>query len=133
MLPSTILSPLPVAESFDDVDWICAENQRVRDEINAYFDLGNRKKLHKSEILSLMLHSDMFRNSLVDAYKGTPKKVYDFSLDPSGEYIWYLKVKQYTEKFPIELNKVSSVEDVLTVVNKICGQFKTLIEDNKLI
>ena len=132
LLPSTILSPLPVAESFDDIDWICAENQRVRDEINAYFDLGNRKKLHKSEILSLMLHSDMFRNSLVDAYKGTPKKVYDFSLDPSGEYIWYLKAKQYTEKFPIELNKVSTAEDVLTVVNKICGQFKTLIEDNNL-
>ncbi len=132
LLPSTILSPLPVAESFDDIDWICLENQRVRDEINAYFDLGNRKKLHKSEVLSLMLHSDMFRTSLVDAYKATPKKAYDFSIDPSGEYIWYSAAKQYTEKFPLELDKVSSTDDVLTVVNKICEQFKALIEDNDL-
>ena len=53
-LPSAVLSPLPVADSFDDIDLICAENQRVRDEINAYFDLGSRKKLEKCEIHALI-------------------------------------------------------------------------------
>lgn len=132
LLPTTILSPLPVATCFDDIDWICSENQRVRDEINAYFDLGNRRKLHKSEILSLMLNSSMFRTSMVAAYKGTDRKVYDFSTDPSGEYIWYSTAKRFTEKFPIELDEVSSSEDVFIVVNKICKQFKTLVENNNL-
>lgn len=132
LLPTTILSPLPVATCFDDIDWICSENQRVRDEINAYFDLGNRRKLHKSEILSLMLNSSMFRTSMVAAYKGTDRKVYDFSTDPSGEYIWYSTAKRFTGKFPIELDEVSSSEDVFTVVNKICKQFKTLVENNNL-
>ena len=36
LLPEIILSPLPIAKSFEDIDYVCAENQRVRDEINKY-------------------------------------------------------------------------------------------------
>jgi hypothetical protein len=54
LLPSAILSPLPIADTFDDIDWICQENERVREEINSYFDLGKKTKLHKSQILTLM-------------------------------------------------------------------------------
>ena len=54
LLPKVILSPLPIANDFDDINRICSENQRVREEINSYIDLGGRTILSKAEILFLM-------------------------------------------------------------------------------
>ncbi len=134
LLPKTILSPLPIADDFDDIDLICMENQRVRDAINAYFDLGNRKKLSKSQILTLMKHSVEFRQALLQSYKTAPKSPYDFQIDPAGEYIWYSSSKKYANEFPLNLSDVSlnNIDDVYDIVKKICLQYKTLIEDNGL-
>lgn len=134
LLPADILSPLPVAESFDDIDFICWENQRVRDEINAYFDLGNRKKLSKAEILLYMRQSKSFREALISSYKALPVQPYDFDLDPAGEYIWQQVAKEYVENYPLELQVSSLVQisDVLSVAHIICQKFKELIEVNGL-
>lgn len=134
LLPEEILSPLPVADSFDDIDLICMENERIRQEINAYFDLGRRKRLNKAEILSLMKSSSSFRNALLTAYKTTPKTPYDFVIDPLGEYSWYAAAKKYVSEYPFELSilKPLSVNDVFTVVQQICHQFKKLVEQNGL-
>lgn len=134
LLPSDILSPLPIAESFDDIDFICGENQRVRDEINAYFDLGRRRRLNKSEIFSCMRHSEAFRHAIISSYKAFPAQPYDFNTDSSGEYIWLQAAKEYTEKFPLEFSEqpVKDISDVLTITRIICQKFKTLIEDNGL-
>lgn len=134
LLPASILSPLPVAEGFDDIDWICQENERVRKEINAYFDLGNKKRLHKSQILSLMHSNLSFRSALVTAYKTIPKTAYDFSIDPAGEYAWLAAAREYAKKYPLSLSEIplETVDDVLSVTQKICERFKSLIEDNLL-
>lgn len=134
LLPASILSPLPLADSFDDIDRICQENERVRQEINAYFDLGNKKKLHKSQILSLMHSSLSFRSALVSAYKTIPKTVYDFSADPAGEYAWLAAAREYVEKYPLSLAEtpLETIDDVLSIAQKICERFKILIENNSL-
>lgn len=134
LLPEIILSPLPVAEDFDDIDLICQENERVRQEINAYFDLENKKKIHKSEILSLMHKNLGFRSALVTAYKSLPKSAYDFSIDPAGEYAWLAAARQYVSEYPLALRALSieTIEDVLTITKMICNKFKSLVEDNGL-
>jgi len=134
LLPATILSPLPVAECFDDIDWICHENERVRKEINEYFDLGKKTKLHKSQILALMHSSLSFRSALVTAYKTIPKSAYDFSADPAGEYAWLAAAREYVAEYPLLLagEPLDTVEDVLNITTKICKQFKSLIENNGL-
>jgi len=134
LLPSSLLSPLPVADSFDDIDWICMENERVRQEINTYFDLGRRKKLSKAEIYSLMKSNASFRAALLAAYKVTPVSPYDFDKDPIGEYSWYHVAKQYASQYPLllQLPQKASSADMLSVIEKICEHFKTLIEDNGL-
>lgn len=134
LLPTAILSPLPIADCFDDIDYICQENERVRQEINAYFDLGNKKRLQKSQILALMHSSLSFRSALVSAYKTIPKTAYDFSADPAGEYSWLAAAREYVEKHPLELSNVplNSVDGVLSIAEKICQRFKDLIEDNAL-
>lgn len=134
LLPATILSPLPIADCFDDIDRICQENERVRQEINAYFDLGRKNKLHKSQILSLMHSSLSFRSALVTAYKTIPKNAYDFSSDPAGEYAWLAAAREYVAEYPLSLTEfpLETTDDVLSVAKKICDRFKSLIEDNGL-
>ena len=134
LLPTTILSPLPIADSFDDIDRICQENERVRQEINAYFDLGKKNKLHKSQILSLMHSSLCFRSALVTAYKSFPKTAYDFSSDPAGEYAWLAAAREYVSTHPLDLSSspLETSDDVFSITKTICGRFKTLIEDNGL-
>lgn len=81
-----------------------------------------------------MRNSTSFRTALIAAYKATPKKVYDFSEDPAGEYVWLSAAREYTEKYPLSLSQVplETSDDVLTIAKTICNQFKTLVEDNGL-
>jgi len=134
LLPTSILSPLPIANDFDDIDRICRENERVRQEINAYFDLRNKRKLQKNEILTLMHSNLSFRAALVTAYKNVPKKAYDFSNDPAGEYAWLAAAREYVSEYPLSLSEspLDTIKDVLSVTRMICDQFKSLIEDNGL-
>lgn len=134
LLPASILSPLPIANDFDDIDRICCENKRVRQEINAYFDLGNKRKLHKSDILNLMHNNLSFRTALVTAYRNAPKIAYDFSDDPAGEYAWLAAAREYVATYPLNLSEfpLGTVDDVLSVTRIICDKFKILVEDNGL-
>ena len=134
LLPKMFMSPLPIAKSFDDIDLICSENQRVRDEINAYIDFGKRKRIKKEEILQLMHKSKTFRNALISAYKNTPAEPYNFEVDNAGEYIWYSATQEYVSRYPLDLSDLvpSTIDDVMTITNKICERFKELIENNGL-
>ena len=134
LLPADILSPLPVAESFEDIDFICLENQRVRDEINTYFELGGKHKLRKADILSYMHRSRTFRQAIISAYKSFPVQPYDFDSDPAGEYIWLQAAKEYAEKYPLDLREQSldDINGVLAITYRICQKFKELIEYNGL-
>jgi hypothetical protein len=126
---------LPVAENFNDIDIICAENERVRQIINEYFDFSDRKnKLSKIEILRLMKTIPSFRTALITAYKSAQVVPYDFENDPVGEYVWYNVAKEYTEKYPLhlELPPNPNIADVYSVVESICNHYKNLIEDNGL-
>ena len=135
LLPASVLSPLIFADGFNDIDRICFENERVRREINEYFDLENRKtKLSKNEILQMMKDSPSFRDALIKAYTNTPAIPYDFDNDSIGEYAWYGAAKEYVEKYPLQLSipHNPTMSDVYSIVDTICSQFRTLIEDNGL-
>ena len=134
LLPQIILSPLPVSMLISGIGFVCHENQRVRDVINDYVDLGNRQTFTKEEIYKLMKNSASFRETLIDAYKSYPVVPYDFSIDKSGEYIWYPIAKEYTKKYPLDLSELplETSNDALTVIKRICHQFADLIEDNGL-
>ena len=134
LLPFAILSPLPIATCFEDIDFVCTENERVRNEINKYFDWDDRKKIKKSDIMLYMKVNKDFRSALIDAYKNVPKEVVDFLESNSGEYVWYAAAKEYTEKYPLSLDYSSgeNFEGVENITQKICTQFKSLIENNGL-
>lgn len=132
LLPKQILSPLPITECFDDIDFACSENERVRKEINQYFDLGERTKLKKEEIDHLLKVKIDYRNEMISNYKKIVVAEYDFDKDPAGEIIWYRISKQKVRDYPLELIQPHSIEELHKVVDRICQQFKKLVEDNGL-
>ncbi len=134
LLPQEILSPLPVATSYEDIEHATALANRVRADINAYFDLGRRKKLKKAELDELIRKNEAFRRHLIDAYRAIQYLPYDFIKDPAGEYIWYDAAKKYVNLYPLHLDKteIVNVSQVLAITRTICHRFKALIEDNGL-
>lgn len=133
LLPEIILSPLPIAKSFEDIEAVSAEHQRVRDAINKYIDIDAPKKFSKSNIRTMMIESIDFRNALISAYKSAPREAFDFYKSQSGEYVWYLTAQEYVEKYPLELRKsINSVDDIENITMSICAQFKKLVEHNGL-
>lgn len=133
LLPEILLSPLPIAKSFEDIDYVCTENQRVRDEINKYIDTDNSKKFTKSDILTMMIENKDFRDAFISAYKSALREAFDFHKSQSGEYVWYLTSQEYVEKYPLKLsNDVKTVDDIENITKSICAQFKKLVENNGL-
>lgn len=132
LLPMEILSPLPIASEYGDIEVICAENERVRNVINAYFDMGGRKKLKKQEINALMIEEVSFRDQLVTAYEKRIPQKYDFDKDSAGLISWYEASRQAAIDYPLTLKKPRDIKELEQLVIHICNHFKKLIEENGL-
>lgn len=134
LLPECFLSPLPVADDYFDIDVACGENERVRKAMNDLLDLGRRKKLSKAEEAKIFNTRPDYRNAVFTTYRNMNPVPYNFAEDPVGEYAWYQTAKEYIKKYPLELelSADASIVDVYHLVQKICEQFKALIEDREL-
>lgn len=133
LLPRTILSPLPVAYDYDDIDLVCAENDRVRNDINEIIDLGNSKKLTKKQIQTLLLSCPSYKTELLKQYNNSTKTPYNFETDKVGRIIWYETAKKISTDYPLEIKDVEySQEGIQNIVEQIIAQFKHLVEDNSL-
>ena len=73
------------------------------------------------------------KDLLVEYSKAKPD-FYNFEEDRTGEVSWYRTAQSILVESPLELKlkKDPSLDNVYTVVNKICNQFKDLIENNGL-
>lgn len=133
LLPKVFLSPLPIAHSFADIDYVCSENQRVRDAIDQYVNWKQDPKPTKSDIFRWMKENRDFREAILEAYKLHPRKACDFSKSQSGEYIWYEIAEEYVKRFPVTISNNTEDENfVETTTKTICEQFQRLIEHNGL-
>ena len=133
LLPQTILSPLPIAYDFDDIDLVCAENDRVRNDINEIIDLGKVKKLTKKQIQKLLLTCPSYKSELLKQYSNSAKVPYDFKTDNSGRLIWHELAKKVSENYPLEIKEIEyNHEGIQSIIEQIITQFKHLVEDNSL-
>lgn len=133
LLPSVILSPLPIAECFGDIDYICGENQRVREELNKFIDPDVSQDFSKTDIRNMLIRNQDFRNAFLSAYKDYPREACDFSQSKSGEYVWYAIAKEFTSQYPLAITpSAKTIEEIETITLSICAQFKKLIENNGL-
>ncbi|MCL4872014.1 MAG: hypothetical protein KJ063_23890 [Anaerolineae bacterium] len=133
LVPHEILRPLPIALVWDDIDAVCAYNQRLREALNDV--IGKTwgeafRKAKKHEIRELLLRNPELLRDLVRQYKEKPAVPYDFARDPDGIMIWAEVAHEWAEKYPLLLDTVSVVtpEQLQGVVRRICKHYGRLLE-----
>jgi hypothetical protein len=136
LLPRDILRDLPIARSWDDIDRVCAYNERLRSKVNRI--IGHTWKaatrLRKHQLRQVLVNEPEVLRDLIQCYKEKPAARYDFTTDPSGEVIWYNASRDHASRFPLPLQLPAppSLDDVHRAVIEICNGFKDLIENNNL-
>ncbi|MGE8645354.1 hypothetical protein [Acinetobacter vivianii] len=137
LVPKEFLRDLPIADSFMDIDWICKHNDELRRYLNSVIE-GSFKKItikeQKGHIRKAIIDDPDFLKEILEAYRNQPPKYYDFLDDPKGETIWYEVSKNYVKEYPLflQLSNQPTIDDIYSTVEKICENFKVLIEDNQL-
>lgn len=134
LIPKEVLTPLPIALDWDEIDYVGAHNEQLRQKVNR--TVGNTwklaaKKLTKGQLRAALLKSPDSLRKLIQQYKDRPANKYNFELDPAGEIIWHEAGLKYASLFPLKLEPVSP-DNILKVVTAICLHFRTLVEDNGL-
>lgn len=139
LVPKDILTPLPIANSWSDIDLVCTDNQELRNKVNeiignTWKDATNNRKIRKYQLREILFDEPELLRDLINVYKRKPKHKYDFYRDPFGEIIWADIAKDFSKKFPLNLTKYKklSTKNLIEIVKKICNHFELLIEDNGL-
>lgn len=110
VVDKSLLLDLPVAESFNDIDYISSFNEKVRREFSSYLNISDKKKkLTKEEIKRLFIGNDEFFNSFLEKYREDDVKSYDFEEDKNCEIKWYYTSKKYVNDNPFEIRKYKDV------------------------
>jgi hypothetical protein len=137
LVPRKLLRSLPLSLDWSSADRIAYSNEEIRDRLNGVIGstwkqatAGLSKKEFKEHVLQ---YPELFR-SLVDAYTKKEAKPYDFADDPTGQLVWYFESQNAVSNHPLTLSLAHhpSIDEVESLVLKICNKFKELIEDNGL-
>lgn len=139
LLPRNILSTLPVAYSWEDVDTVTAYNEDLRRRINS--QIGNSwkeatsGKVSKATLRSILIKYPELLRDLIRKYKGKPLIPYDFEDDPCGELIWHKVAEDVATLYPLKLLQKESPDRkaMMEIVISICNHYRILIENNGLV
>lgn len=137
LVPRELLNDLPVADTYSDIQWIAAQNQKLREELNKIVGdtwRGATIAERKESTKETFIEKPYVLEEVLNAYKAANPDRYDFEDDRSGEVIWYQVAKRAvtTFKLRLQLSQQPDVDDVERVVLSICNHFKQLIENNGL-
>jgi hypothetical protein len=137
LLPSEILSPMPIATSWEGISTVANYNESIREEINK--KVGRTwgkasRALPKQQIKSLLTHNPGLLKDLIEQYRQHPPQKYDYLNDPLGEMVWFDASQTYSKHFPLPIRNfvASDHQSVIKTVLAICKHFKKLIEANGL-
>jgi hypothetical protein len=130
-IPYSLLSPLPMAVSWDDIVAAAQHNASLRNDLNSIVfpalkeSLDDIKGKSRTEI-------DRFRiefNHLLKIYREVDAKAYDLKEDKKGYYSLQPFVEQ--EANLITASSTPTTQDQLvSSVRELIGQFQRAIEDN---
>jgi len=138
LLPESILSSLPVAYRYSDIEYVCRENRMVREYVNSA--LGDDWKeivegMSKGDVRELLIADPAAFADVVRQYKATPSTPYDFVTDPDAELRWWEVGRSVAEANPIvpfldrlRVTKLNDKAALVRFVKLICERFKHNIE-----
>jgi len=132
-IPMAILTDLPKAYGFDDIDRVCNYNRRLRNRIAQEIGLTWEEYSHmkKKEWKKLLLDNPMYLQGALEAYKKLVGVGYDFGEDYGNKYTDAL-LNEVVDDYPLDLLALltgpkGSIYDVTLAIVK---QFKSLVENN---
>jgi len=136
LVPSEVLTPLPIALDRSEIAEVAQFNAEVRDAWNAIVAAAAKEKRDpsKTEIREMLLARPKNLADLIAVYKKAARRGYDFARDTLGLFSWDYYGRAAAEKFPLKIAQArpKTTAELMQVLNLIVAQFKKNIEDNKL-
>ena len=135
LLPRSLLSVIPEATCYEDIDKVVAYNRDLRERFNRIFgeNWSNLvSRLRKGDLKKLFVENPGVLNDWLSVYKSRKPSAYDFSSDPLGEVVWDKLGKEFVSGYRCKLTNPTSGDELAQVIGKITSQFKRLIEKNGL-
>lgn len=132
LLPQDILHELPIAKDWDDIDRVCREIEKIKNDINTLIKKSwknFRSTYKKSYIRESIINDKEVLNKLISEYRKANVEEYDFEKDPLGLIVLGELVNRLSQEDLVEDidNNITTFE--LTKV--ICERFKYQIENKK--
>ena len=132
-IPMSILTDLPIARDYDEIDRVCDYNRKLKKEIATQIGLSwyQCSKMKKNDWKRLLLKNTQIFINTIDTYKHLEGVPYDFNEDKKDKYrdarLGDLAIDQ-----PLELWKflTDSPSSILDISRTIIDQFKSLVENN---
>lgn len=129
LLPKDILSDLPLCNSYEDICYVYKQNEEARQNLQVYIDANGT--LAKDKVLELLLTDDNLLRDLLDSYKSSSAKGYDYESDPLCVWKFRDIIAKATDNYPgifavSGTMQTGTVKDIASECLKI---FKHLIED----
>jgi hypothetical protein len=137
-LPSELLTPLPVAYSWEDIDIVCSHNEQLRNRVNEIigdtWKKATGQRVSKSQLKATLLRYPELIEDLLNRYKIKEPQTYDFNRDPSGEFIWHDIAQKVARRYPLNFTEILPVNSrsILDLVLIMCNQFADFVEKNGL-
>lgn len=133
LIPSCILSALPMASDPADIDHVSGYNSSLRkiicDEIGITWK--DFEDMRKSVLKDYLLADTEKLENILNKVSGAMFMPYDFSFDRKNVYLAVFVREGIVVPNPMTLPKVTE-QNVMDVVMQICTRFKELIEVNRM-
>ena len=136
LVPSDVLSALPVATNRSAVEAVAAENARLRGttnrQVSGIWEATTRKS--KRELRNQALSSKIAFEALLGGLRGARRAKYDLASDPMGEILWRNVASTIAFKEPRTIESPATWDraGVERVVREIIDQFRFLVEERRL-
>lgn len=138
-IPTILLTDLPKAKDFDDIDRVCSYNNQLKKKIAGVIGVvwAQYKDYKKGDWKNLLLGNRNCYNAAINYFKELKGVPYNFTTDEKEEYqeiILLDYLNELIEKYPLKFNRTANnpQQDIYAQSKAICMQFKKLVEDNRL-
>ena len=134
-IPMSILTDLPIAREYGEIDCVCNYNSKLKKEIATQIGLSwyQYSKMKKHDWKQLLLKNTQIFIDAIDTYKHLEGVPYDFNEDKKGKYC-AARFADLTTEQPLELCQflTDSPSSILDISRAIINQFKSLVENNHM-
>jgi len=134
-VPMQLLTNLPVAHTYDDVEDACDYNNRLKHRIGQIIGVywQEYRKYSKKQWKQIIIENPECYHTAIELYDKISSSGYDFNKDESGVF-YNLKIQECTKRFPLNFlfGKHNNPADEIYEFSKaICDQYRHVVEDRR--